>query len=132
MTHTEESLMALADDYGREIADCPNMPTTVERKICTKKIEQARDTLRLAIREVLAERDIHKDEAEAQRILRTQQRERAEKAEAECDRLSKDAERYRWLRDGCDNKGTPASWIAHNHYGKDWDDAIDAALKEQP
>lgn len=55
MTHTEDSLMALADDYGREIADCPNMPTPVERKLCAAKIERARDALRLAIREVLAE-----------------------------------------------------------------------------
>lgn len=90
MTHTEESLMALADDYGREIADCPNMPTPVERKICTKKIEQARDTLRLAIREVLAERDSCAGQIAEAVDQRDRQARRAEKAENELKRVTAD------------------------------------------
>lgn len=39
----------------------------------------------------------------------------------------RDAERYRWLRDGCDEKHSRASHIAKHCYGLEWDAAIDAA-----
>ena len=42
----------------------------------------------------------------------------------------KDAARYRWLRDGNDHKDNPAMQIAINSYGCEWDEAIDAAMKE--
>lgn len=48
--------------------------------------------------------------------------------------LRADAERYRWLRDGCDDKLSEATRIAADCYGMEWDAAIDAAraaLKEQ-
>ena len=50
------------------------------------------------------------------------QRDRLEKAE-------KDAERYRWLRDGCDEKGNAASHIAANCYGMEWNALIDTAME---
>lgn len=40
----------------------------------------------------------------------------------------RDAERYRWLKQGCSDKGTKASHIAENLYGFEWDEAIDAAM----
>lgn len=40
---------------------------------------------------------------------------------------AEDAERYRWLRDGCDTKGSAASRIASDCYGLEWDKLIDAA-----
>lgn len=49
---------------------------------------------------------------------------------AEADELRKDAERYRWLRDGNDNKKSAACHIAVNCYGLEWDDAIDAAIAQ--
>lgn len=38
-----------------------------------------------------------------------------------------DSERYRWLRDGCDDKLSEATRIAANCYGIEWDAAIDQA-----
>lgn len=52
-------------------------------------------------------------------------------AEQERDELRKDAERYRWLRDGNDNKKSAACHIAVNCYGLEWDDAIDAAIAQE-
>ena len=40
-----------------------------------------------------------------------------------------DAARYRWLRDGCDEKYSPATHIAVNCYGMEWDATIDTAMK---
>ena len=51
--------------------------------------------------------------------------------ERELERLRKDAERYRWLRDGNDNKKSAACHIAVNCYGLEWDDAIDAAIAQE-
>ena len=51
--------------------------------------------------------------------------------EQEWDDLRKDAERYRWLRDGNDNKKSAACHIAVNCYGLEWDDAIDAATTQE-
>ena len=48
----------------------------------------------------------------------------------ELDALRKDAERYRWLRDGNDNKKSAACHIAVNCYGIEWDAAIDAAIAQ--
>jgi hypothetical protein len=42
-------------------------------------------------------------------------------------RDKEDAERYRWLRNGCDEKHSRASHIAQHCYGMEWDAAIDAA-----
>lgn len=42
--------------------------------------------------------------------------------------LRKDAERYRWLRHGCDKKQSTATRIAQCLYGMEWDAAIDAAM----
>lgn len=46
----------------------------------------------------------------------------------EIERLSKDAARYRWLRDGNDSKYGDAVFIARNLFGLEWDEAIDAAI----
>jgi len=51
--------------------------------------------------------------------------------EQEWDDLRKDAERYRWLRDGNDNRKSAACHIAVNCYGLEWDDAIDAAIAQE-
>ena len=59
---------------------------------------------------------------------------RAERAEAECDALRADAERYRWLRAA--QSQTARNWIVINNrnmYGEhELDAAIDAARKERP
>ena len=44
---------------------------------------------------------------------------------------TQDAERYRWLKNGNDEKHSRATFIAQNMYGMEWDDAIDAALATQ-
>jgi hypothetical protein len=49
----------------------------------------------------------------------------------ECMALRKDAARYRWLRDGCDEKKSAASRIAADCYGLEWDAKIDAAMAGQ-
>lgn len=41
---------------------------------------------------------------------------------------ARDAARYRWLRDGCDAKDSPATRIATRFYGIEWDAAIDVFL----
>lgn len=43
-----------------------------------------------------------------------------------------DAERYRWLRDGCNEKAGEATRIAQRCYGLEWDAAIDAAIQGAP
>jgi len=51
---------------------------------------------------------------------------------AELEQAKKDAERYRWLREGNDAKHGAAWYVAVNLYGCEWDAAIDAAIaKEQ-
>jgi hypothetical protein len=45
--------------------------------------------------------------------------------------LRRDAERYRWLRDGNDAKHSKAMTIATKHFGIEWDDLIDAAIAAQ-
>jgi hypothetical protein len=49
-------------------------------------------------------------------------------AEARIRELEADAERYRWLREGCNDKGSAASFLVENYYGMEWDEKIDAAL----
>jgi hypothetical protein len=49
--------------------------------------------------------------------------------QAECDELRKDAERYRWLRDGNNEKESEAVHIAVNFYGFEWDEMIDIAMQ---
>lgn len=44
---------------------------------------------------------------------------------------AQDAERYRWLKSGNDEKHSRATFIAQNMYGMEWDDAIDAELAAQ-
>ncbi len=46
--------------------------------------------------------------------------------------MKRDAERYRWLRDGCNEKRSAASRIAADCYGLEWDARIDAAMAEAP
>lgn len=46
-------------------------------------------------------------------------------------RMAKDAARYRWLRDGCDEKHSEATRISSNCYGMEWDAAIDAARRKE-
>lgn len=41
---------------------------------------------------------------------------------------AKDAARYRWLRNGCDQKDSAATRIAAKCYGLEWDERIDAAM----
>jgi hypothetical protein len=45
--------------------------------------------------------------------------------------MRRDAERYRWLRDGNDAKHSKAMTIATQHFGLEWDDLIDAAIAAQ-
>lgn len=62
-------------------------------------------------------------------------RERAERAEAEVERLRKDAERYRWLRDPASNLDCihtePRANTLSVLSGKELDTAIDTAMKER-
>lgn len=55
MTKTLEELMALADDYAREVADTPHMPTPLERRVATVRIEDQRTNLESALRELIAD-----------------------------------------------------------------------------
>lgn len=45
----------------------------------------------------------------------------------EYEQMKADAERYRWLKNGCDEKSGEATRIAIKCYGIEWDEAIDAA-----
>lgn len=50
----------------------------------------------------------------------------------ECEKLRKDAERYRWLRDGNNVEDySEAISIALHHYGDEWDEMIDIAMEEK-
>lgn len=42
-----------------------------------------------------------------------------------------DAERYRWLREGCNEKWSAASRIAADCFGMEWDAKIDAEMAWQ-
>ena len=53
-----------------------------------------------------------------------------EALQAEGESLRKDAERYRWLRDGNKEENSEAIIIAIHHYGDEWDEMIDAAMQE--
>lgn len=152
MTHTEESLMALADALIESCykgGDALGTPSSRDR---------AREAVRLAIREVLAELDRIKADRAAKTARMWELGREAEKAEAECERLRndlsvhkrllddkiadcvswinenerlrKDAERYRWLH----TPGQQQDFVC----GVAWDSpeemdaAIDAAIKDQP
>ena len=53
--------------------------------------------------------------------------------EAQLAEARKDAERYRWLKNGCNDKGTTATHIAKDLFGFEWNRSIDAAIaQEQP
>lgn len=54
-----------------------------------------------------------------------------EQAEAVQPDVVRDAERYRWLRNENNDKGTKGIHIAQNLYGIEWDAAIDAAIAQQ-
>ena len=54
-----------------------------------------------------------------------------EALQAECEKLRKDAERYRWLRDGNDEEDSEAIHIAVHYYGDMWDEMIDVAMEEE-
>lgn len=89
MTHTEESLMALADRFA--VAHALVIRFGSER---TAEAMKDREALRLAIREVLSEckrLDEGWSEANsrclAENFKTIEQRDRAEQAEAECERL---------------------------------------------
>ena len=43
----------------------------------------------------------------------------------------KDAERYRWLKNGCNDKGTTATHIAKDLFGFEWNRSIDAAMAQE-
>ena len=102
-----------------------NLNTTQRRNEFARAIEaEATAPLLARIAELEKERDEWKDNAinggNAQYL-----REKIAELEA-------DAKRYRWLREGCDEKGSRASRIAANLYGMEWNENIDKAMKEQP
>ena len=43
----------------------------------------------------------------------------------------KDAERYRWLKNECNDKGTTGTYIARELFGFEWNRAIDAAIAQE-
>lgn len=49
---------------------------------------------------------------------------------AQADSVQEDAARYRWLREGNDVQHGAAWHVAVNLYGREWDAAIDAAIKQ--
>ncbi|MFO0236415.1 MAG: hypothetical protein ACK53Z_00205 [Betaproteobacteria bacterium] len=58
-------------------------------------------------------------------------RDRAERAEAERDALRADAERYRWLFCHDDSKTSRVNSVWRLWHGQsDWDDTIDAAMRD--
>lgn len=50
--------------------------------------------------------------------------------ERQLEEARKDAERYRWLKEGCNDKGTRATHIAKEYFGFEWNAAIDAAMQK--
>lgn len=48
----------------------------------------------------------------------------------EIERLRKDAERYRWLRDKCDDADIRAgfNWMAAEATGRTWNESLDASI----
>lgn len=50
---------------------------------------------------------------------------------SDADMLRKDAERYRWLRDGNNDENSEATRIAMHYYGGEWDEMIDIAMSEE-
>lgn len=50
---------------------------------------------------------------------------------AEVEALKADAGRYRWLREGCNDKASVATRIATRFWGMEWDAAIDAARAQE-
>lgn len=55
-----------------------------------------------------------------------------DRLQARVSELEVDAERYRWLRDGNNEKDSLATNIATHMYGLEWDAAIDTARKAKP
>jgi hypothetical protein len=54
MTHTVDTLMAIADAYAISVADAPHHPTPLLRAMAVEKIERAREALRKALTEALS------------------------------------------------------------------------------
>lgn len=134
MTHTLDSIMALADRMYS--APAGTLKDMIEGE------------LRLAISEVLAERDGWKRGSELGHESAMEQRVRAVQAEAECERLRKDAERLKGLRklagfveDGSNEAvrlyqdDATKDWFVsvgkRNWFGSSLSAAIDAAIAQE-
>jgi len=90
-------------------------------------LETERDALRQALRDIAA------NTTDVDAFVTASQALDAPQAVATAlPALQKDAERYRWLRAGCDEKQSAASSIAANCYGLEWDAKIDAAMASAP
>ncbi len=166
MTHTEESLMALACEFAKQDA------VSRSGKSEPGALYAAMDALRLAIREVLNDRGaayelLHRTEDEKRvqreraekaeeelattkaRLLEVQQdvrdllglKERAERAEAECERNRKDSERGRFMLKHVEWRRNSEYRTAHLAVAVPFDSdlscyatreaAIDAAIQEK-
>ena len=51
--------------------------------------------------------------------------------EAQLAEARKDAERYRWLKNECNDKGTAGTYIARELFGFEWNRAIDAVIAQE-
>ena len=99
---------------------------------CNKPLDNSGEYVRLSDYEALqADRDQQYD-------MKVKAREQREEVTAklsalydECEKLRKDAERYRWLRDGNDEEESEAVHIAVHHHGDKWDEMIDTAMDEE-
>lgn len=133
MTHTEESLMSLAFRYGDARFDCGMSKEGKEREAAYGRMESTHYALLDAIREVLERAE--KAEAEVERLKAggCARNQGLTQYCAEAEALRKDAERYRHLRqiDRC------IHWenllmIRPITRTEDIDAAIDAAMRDQP
>jgi len=120
---TDNTKMREAVAAAKKIVASPNGYTETSVLVAKALLEQAAKSVPVVGEQVEKERD------EANARLHDVSVACAT-AEQERDELRKDAERYRWLRDGNDNKKSAACHIAVNCYGLEWDDAIDAAIAQ--
>lgn len=117
--------MEIAELYGQECGDLER-----EHAALTAEVSRLTENQRLqnsATAAVMERAEKAEAEVKEQSRLHAMGSEREVRLMARVAELERDAGRYRWLREGCNDKGSKASLIAANHYGFEWDAAIDAA-----
>lgn len=116
MTTAKEAMQALAIPH-----ELDDMPPKVLRELSAAEFGAYITHLRNQARELQRARQERDDARAGCKGL-------SDKLAAFIESAGADSERYRWLRDGCDDKLSEATRIAANCYGIEWDAAIDSAI----